>query len=173
MFERFRSESIKVYELDPVHFCTAPTLSWHACLKYTRVTLDILTDPNMNIFINGKFYFVKKSVYNSYFEGAFIGGVSKARNPFLQANNPSVPGFDPKLLMTWLLLVDCNNQYGWAMSQYLPVGGFKWEEDLTQFTEDKIKSLNDEREEGFLLEVDLEYPQELHDKHDQVLVLSY
>ena len=63
VFERFRSESIKVYELDPVHFCTAPTLSWHACLKYTRVTLDILTDPNMNIFINGKFYFVKKSVY--------------------------------------------------------------------------------------------------------------
>ena len=44
--------------------------------------------------------------------GAFIGGVSEARNPFFLANNPSVPGFDPKLPMSWLLLVDCNNQYG-------------------------------------------------------------
>ena len=59
------------------------------------------------------------------------------------------------------------------MSQYLPVGGFKWEEDLSQFTEDMIKNLKDEQDEGFLLEVDLEYPEELHDKHDQVLVLLY
>ena len=57
------------------------------------------------------------------------------------------------------------------MSQYLPVGGFEWEEDLSQFTEDMIKNLKDEQDEGFLLEVDLEYPEELHDKHDQVLVL--
>ena len=75
--------------------------------------------------------------------------------------------------MSWLLLVDCNNQYGWAISQYLPVGGFKWEEDLSQFTEGMIKNLKDEQDEGFLLEVDLEYPEELHDKHDQVLVLLY
>ena len=91
----------------------------------------------------------------------------------LLANNPSVPGFDPKLLMTWLLLVDCNNQYGWAMSQYLPVGGFEWEEDMSRLSEDMIKNLKHEQDEGFILEVDLEYPQELHDKHDQILLLLY
>ena len=58
------------------------------------------------------------------------------------------------------------------MNQYLPVSGFEWEEDLSQFTEDKIKSLKDEQDEG-LLEVDLEYPEELHDKHDQVLLQLY
>ena len=71
------------------------------------------------------------------------------------------------------MLVDSNNQYGWSMSQYLPVGGFEWEEDLSQFTEDMIKSLKDEQDEGFMLEVDLEYPKELHDKHDQVLLLHF
>ena len=44
---------MKVYGLDPTHFCTAPSLSWHACLKYTGVTLEIVTDPNMNLFIDG------------------------------------------------------------------------------------------------------------------------
>ena len=48
------------------------------------------------------------------------------------------------------------------------MGGFEWEEDLSQFTEDMIKKLKDEQDVGFMLEVDLEYPQELHDKHDQV-----
>ena len=59
------------------------------------------------------------------------------------------------------------------MNQYLPVGGFEWEEDLSQFTEDKIKSLKDEQDEGFMLKVDLEYLKELHDKHDQVLLLHF
>ena len=53
------------------------------------------------------------------------------------------------------------------------MGGFEWEEDLSQFTEDMIKKLKDEQDVGFMLEVDLEYPEELHDKHDQVLVLLY
>ena len=53
VFERFRSDSMGVYKLDPSHFCTSPSLSWHACLKFTKVTLDILTDPNMNLFIDG------------------------------------------------------------------------------------------------------------------------
>ena len=54
------------------------------------------------------------------------------------------------------------------MSQFLPVGKFAWVEDTSQFTEEKIKLMKDDQDTGFLLEVDLEYPQHLHDKHDQV-----
>ena len=53
------------------------------------------------------------------------------------------------------------------MSQYLPTGGFHWDEDITKYTEDYIKQLSDTAPEGCMLEVDLEYPAELHDRHDQ------
>ena len=53
------------------------------------------------------------------------------------------------------------------MSQYLPTGGFRWDADTAKYTEDYIKQLSDTAARGCMLEVDLEYPQELHDKHDQ------
>ena len=60
------------------------------------------------------------------------------------------------------MYLDANNLYGWAMSQSLPTGGFKWkypnEVQLTSYTEDS--------EKGLLLEVDLEYPKKLHDLHN-------
>ena len=53
------------------------------------------------------------------------------------------------------------------MSQYLPTGGFKWVEDVSIFTEDFIKNLKDDSPIGYIMEVDLEYPDNLHDSHDQ------
>ena len=53
------------------------------------------------------------------------------------------------------------------MSQYLPTGGFTWVEDLSIFTEDYIKNLKDDSPIGYIMEVDLEYPDHLHDLHDQ------
>ena len=58
-----------------------------------------------------------------------------------------------------------NNLYGCAMSQYLPYGGFKWVKNI-----DKIKqilmNIKSNSSTGYILEVDLEYPQELHDIHN-------
>ena len=56
------------------------------------------------------------------------------------------------------MYVDANNFYGWAMSKKLPVDGFKWVDDLSMFTEDFIRSYNDEGDVGYLLVVDIEYP---------------
>ena len=63
------------------------------------------------------------------------------------------------------MYLDANNLYGWAMSQYLPTGGFKW------MTDKKINVLNladykDDSKKGLILEVNLEYPKELHDLHN-------
>ena len=47
-------------------------------------------------------------------------------NPFAKANNPKVEGYDPKKPSSYIQLVDCNNQYGWAIGQFLPTHGFEW-----------------------------------------------
>ena len=94
VIERFRSDSLKNYGLDPAHFATAPGLSWHACLKMTKIRLDVIRDPDMNIFI----------------DKSGPGGMSEARTPYLRANNPKVGGYNPDLVKTWMLLLDCNNQ---------------------------------------------------------------
>ena len=51
VFESFRNMCIKVYELDPAHFLSAPGLAWQACLKKTRVELELLTDNDMLLMV--------------------------------------------------------------------------------------------------------------------------
>ncbi|CAH1106891.1 unnamed protein product [Psylliodes chrysocephalus] len=63
----------------------------------------------------------------------------------------------------YLMHYDVNNQYGWAMSQYLPYGDFKWVD-----TNIDIMSIHDHSPEGYILEVDLEYPKELHNVHQDL-----
>ena len=60
---------------------------------------------------------------------------------------------------------DANNLYGWAMSQYLPYGDCKW---LNQKEIDKfcLNSISENSSNGYILEVDLEYPDELHELHN-------
>ena len=47
VFENFRNKCIEIYELDPAHFLSAPRLAWQACLKKTRVKLELLSDIDM------------------------------------------------------------------------------------------------------------------------------
>ena len=63
------------------------------------------------------------------------------------------------------MYLDANNLYGYAMSQYLSTGGFKW---LTEKQIDKImkKTILSDNKKGYILEVDLEYPEELHELHN-------
>ena len=56
-----------------------------------------------------------------------------------------------------------NNLYGWTMSEYLPYGEFEWLKDIDGFDAD---SINEKSEIGYFLEVDLEYPDELHELHN-------
>ena len=62
-------------------------------------------------------------------------------------------------------IVDANNLYGWAMSQKLPINGFKWVTDLSKFYENFIKSYNENSDTGYFLEVDVEYPKKLFRSH--------
>ena len=72
--------------------------------------------------------------------------------------------FDPKSESSYLQYLDANNLYGWAMSQHLPAGGFKW----TDVNPNEISELATRTDKGYVLEVDVSYPKELHNQHNDL-----
>ena len=149
VFEEFRKVCLKNYGLDPAHFYTAPGLAWKACLKKTRIRLELLLDPDMILM----------------FERGIRGGITQSVNRWAKANNPYMGSeFDPDEKTNYLQYLDANNLYGWAMSQPLPTGGFSW----VDIKPDKISKLAKCKSKGYLLEVDVRYPKELHDSHNDL-----
>ena len=61
-------------------------------------------------------------------------------------------------LKYWVVI----NLYGWAMYQKLPVNNFNWVEDISDVDKRFIKNQDEESGEGYLLEVDIQYPEKLH-----------
>ena len=149
IFENFRKTCLQYYKLDPCHYFSSPGLSWDAMLKMTKIKLELITDIDMYQFI----------------EKGLRGGTSYIANRFSEANNKYMENFDENLPSKYIMYLDANNLYGWAMSQYLPTGNFKW---LTkkQIEQTNLARYSEEQDEGLLLEVDLDYPQELHDLHN-------
>ena len=147
VFENFRKTCLKQYRLDPAHYYTSPGLSWDALLKKTGVELELLTDYDQHLFI----------------EKGMRGGISMVSKRYARANNPRVEGYNPDKPTSHILYLDANNLYGWAMSQALPTGGFQWVDDCDKIS---ITEHPEDSQEGYILEVDLDYPQELHDAHN-------
>jgi len=89
------------------------------------------------------------------------GGISTISNRYGKANNKYMKNFNSKKKSTYLTYLDANNLYGWARSKPLPIGNFDW------MSEDEIINWNKLGDgNGCILEVDLEYPKELHDLHN-------
>ena len=149
VFENFRKTCLEYYKLDPCHFFTSPGLSWDAMLKMTKIKLELMTDIDM-------FQFIEKGLR---------GGISYIANRYGKANNKYMKEYNEKVPSKYIMYLDANNLYGWAMSQYLPTGGFRW---MTQKQIDKINlaKYKEDSEKGLILEVDLEYPEDLHDLHN-------
>ena len=110
MFENFRNKYIEIYELDPAHFLPAPGLAWQACLKKTKVELVLLTDIDILLML----------------EKGTRGGICQAIHRYAKLNNKYMKNYDKDIISSYLMYLDANNFYGWAMSQKLPVNGFKW-----------------------------------------------
>ena len=71
--------------------------------------------------------------------------------------------YDPEKPSTFITYLDKNNLYGWAMSKYLPYGEFRWVKNVDGFD---VMSINEKSDTGYLLEVNLDYPDELHELHN-------
>ena len=149
VFENFRKTCLQYYKLDPCHYFTSPGLSWDAMLKMTNIKLELMNDIDM-------FQFIEKGMR---------GGTSYIANRFGEANNKYMKTYNENSPSKYIMYLDANNLYGWAMSQYLPTGNFKW------LSQKRIKKTNlgkytENSDKGLILEVDLEYPQELHNLHN-------
>ena len=97
------------------------------------------------------------------FERGIKGGITQAIHKYASANNKYMGDrFDPKSESSYLQYLDTNNMYGWAMSQPLPTGGFKWVDE----NPNEISELATRTDKGYLLEVDVSYPKELHNPHN-------
>ena len=144
VYEKFIDTCLKYYGLDPCHYFSSPGLSWDAMLKMTGVKLEKISDIDKYLFI----------------EKGLRGGNSYIAKKYSKANNEYLNDYGPKKPSTFILYVDVNNLYGWAMSEYLPCGRFNWLKNIDKFD---IMSISKKRPVGYFLEVDLEYPDELHE----------
>ena len=117
--------------------------------KKTNVNLELLTDVDMLLMI----------------EAGITGGMYQSVHRYAKANTKYMKNYDKSIESSYLMYLDANNLYEWAMSQKLPVNGFKWEDDLSRFNERFIKSYNENSNKGYFLEVDVEYPKKLFGSH--------
>ncbi len=138
----FRKTCKKAYGLDALHYYTSPGLAWDAMLKFTGIELDLISDQDMYLMI----------------EKGIRGGVSSIMKRYSKANHKYLDDYDPEKPSQHILYLDANNLYGWAMSEPQPYKNFKW------MKEEELKSWESK---PCVLEVDLEYPKELHNLHNE------
>ena len=145
VMENFREICYKNYGLDPLWNFTSPGLAWQAALEITEVTLELITDPN---------------IYEMVDRG-IRGGISTIIHRHAKANNPGLKEYNPDVENNYIPYLDANNLYGWAISKPLPTHDFRFLDD------NELNLLkNGKYERPFLVEVDLEYPKELHNSHN-------
>ena len=108
IFENFRNMCIDYNKLDPCNYLTAPGLSMDAALRMTKIKLDLITNIDM---------------YNMV-DNNIRGGMSIITNRYAKANNKYMKFYDDSKDSNYIIYLDANNLYGWAMSQYLPVKNF-------------------------------------------------
>ena len=148
VFQMFRKTIHKTYGLDPCHFLSIPGLAWSAALKVTKVKLELFDD-------------IEKY---QFFENGIRGGMCGVNKRYCKANNNQMTEYDPSQPQKYLTYLDFNNLYGWAMNQFLPISDFNWINE-SEYSEIDWKTINTELDYGYVLEVDLKYPESLHDYH--------
>ncbi|CAG8492072.1 6627_t:CDS:2 [Scutellospora calospora] len=157
VWTQLRKMSMEYNGLDPSHYVSLPAYSWDAMLKMTEVKIELFTDMAMHDFI----------------EKAKRGDIAMACKRYFKANNPKIgKTFNPFKPTTWILYIDATNLYGWAMSQYLPIGNYKWEVSH-KYLEDnpneqkkyleKILNTKADAKRGYFLNIKAHFPLKTHD----------
>ena len=90
VFENFRNKCIEIYKLDPAHFLSAPGLAWQACLKKTKVELELLTDIDMLLMV----------------EKGTRGGICQAIHRYAKANNKYMKNYNKDVISSYLMCLD-------------------------------------------------------------------
>ena len=114
-----------------------------ACLKMTNVKIELL-------------------------EKGLRGGISQAIHRYATASNKYMPNYGAQRLSSYLMYIDANSLYRWAMSKKLPLNRFLWAKNLNQYASDFIKNYDENSDFGYLLEEDINYPKHLHKLHSNL-----
>ena len=148
VFEKFINTCLDYYGLDPCHYFSSPGLSWNAMLKMTKIELDLISDIDMHLFI----------------EKRMRSGISYIAKRRSKSNNKHMRCYGSSKKSKYITYLDANNLYGWAVSQSLPYSGFKWlnQKEICNFS---LNSIRESSSISYILEVDLEYPRELHNDY--------
>ena len=149
VFEKFINTCLEYYGLDFCHYFSSSGLSWDAVLQITEIELELISDIHMYLFV----------------EKRMRGGIFYIAKRFSKANNKYIQSYDYKKPSKYITFLNASDLYGWAMSQYLPYGEFKRlnQNEIDKFQLDLVKG---NTSIGYILEVDLKYPNELHELHN-------
>ena len=149
VFEKLINTCLDYYGLDHCHQFSSPGFRWDAMLKITKIELNFISDIDMHLFI----------------EKGMRGCISYIAKKHSKANNKYMECYDSSEESKYITYLDANNLYGWAMSQYLQYSGFKWlnQKEISDFC---LNSIGENSSIGYILEVDLEYPSESHELHN-------
>ena len=128
--------------MNPAWYFSAPGLAWDAALKTTTVQFELLSDQDISLMI----------------ESGIRGGIATISHRQAKANNEYMgDAFDPTKEFKFISYLDENALYSWAMSKPLLTSGFQWMTD---------EEIDDWKHLSCILDVDLEYPEDLHNLHN-------
>ena len=148
VFEKLISTCLDYYRSNPCHYFSSSRLSWDAMVKMTGIELEFILHIDMHLFI----------------EKGMGGDISYIAKRHSKANSKCMKCYDSKE-SKFIMYLDANNLYGWAMNQYLPYSGFKWlnQKEIDKFCLNSIEcsSIEENSPDGYILEFELEYPDEL------------
>ena len=116
-------------------FLSAPGLLWKACLKRRKVKLELLTDIDVLLM----------------FEKGTRSGIFQAIHSYAIENNKYMNNYNKDAISSHLMYLDAKNLYEWAMSQKLPVSGFKWVKKLSRFNQIFIRNYDENIDEKLLI----------------------
>ena len=166
VFQAFRNNSLDEYQLDPAYFVSAPQLACNALLKHIDRPIPLITDPEM-------YHMIQPNIR---------GGICHASVRYARANNKLMGSlYDPQQPTSYIMEIDANNLDGWAMSQEMPDGDFEWRSQdecrdiglLLNYADGRMAIFdtglfdhreNEEDRKSLILEVDLVYQPELHER---------
>ena len=122
VFENFRATCHEAYEIDPAYFVSAPQLAWNAMFKKTKLDVKLLSYPEM-------YRMIQRNIR---------GGICHASVRYAKANNKYMGAlYDPIKEDSYILCIEANNLYGWAMLRALPTDNFAWLSEAVVREEEK------------------------------------
>ena len=149
VFNNFRESILRKHNLDVLFYVTLPSLAWSMALRHTKIELELICSEDQYLMV----------------ENSIRGGIATIATRFAEANNPYLgDDYDPSKPTTYIYYLDANSLYATAQSQPLPVGNYHFLSD-TEIHQFDLDSIADDSPIGYLLDVDLTYPPELHYSH--------